>query len=225
MLLEEKRKQLVEIGIRTIDEGLTKGTGGNFSVCDRESGLMCITPSGMPYHQTKPEDIVVIDIQTGKIVDGDRIPSSECDMHRIFYKYRTDINALVHTHTTYAATYSCFRKPLPAIHYLTAFGGVEVKCADYATYGTVALAKNAFEAMKGNTAVLLANHGLLTGGEDLDTAYAVTAQIEYCCEMYCKAMAMARPDMQPVILPRDEMEMMVERFKGYGKVREEHEEI
>ena len=148
MLLEEKRKELVAIGQRAIREGLTTGTGGNFSVCDRESGLMCITPSGIPYVEIRPEQIVVMDVQTGKIVDGDAVPSSECDMHRIFYKYRTDIDAVIHTHTTYASTYSCFRKPLPAIHYLAAFGGTHVNCAEYATYGTVELARNAFKAME-----------------------------------------------------------------------------
>ncbi|MCQ2560869.1 MAG: L-fuculose-phosphate aldolase [Clostridia bacterium] len=224
MLLEEKRKELVEIGLRAINEGLTTGTGGNFSVCDRESGLMCITPSGVPYIKTKPENIIVMDIQTGKIVEGDGIPSSECDMHRIFYKYRTDINAVIHTHTTYASTYSCFRRPLPAIHYLTAFGGLEVNCAEYATYGTVALAKNAFEAMKGNNACLLANHGLLAGADTLDMAYGITEQLELCCKMYLTCMALSSERIDPVILPREEMELMVERFKGYGKVYEKHDE-
>ena len=115
MLLEEKRKELVAIGQRAIREGLTTGTGGNFSVCDRASGLMCITPSGIPYAETKPEQIVVMDVQTGAIVDGDAIPSSECDMHRIFYKYRTDIDAVIHTHTTYASTASADRCPRSTI--------------------------------------------------------------------------------------------------------------
>ena len=146
MLLEEKRKELVAIGLRAIREGLTTGTGGNFSVCDRASGLMCLTPSGIPYVEIRPEQIVVMDVQTGHVVEGDAVPSSECGMHRIFYKYRTDLDAVIHTHTTYASTYSCFRKPLPAIHYLAAFGGTHVNCAEYATYGTVQLAKNAFAA-------------------------------------------------------------------------------
>ena len=96
MLLEEKRKELVAIGLRAIHEGLTTGTGGNFSVCDRASGLMCLTPSGIPYVEIRPEQIVVMDVQNGKIVDGDAVPSSECDMHRIFYKYRTDLDAVTH---------------------------------------------------------------------------------------------------------------------------------
>ena len=171
------------------------------------------------------KQIVVMDVQTGEIVDGDAIPSSECDMHRIFYKYRTDIDAVIHTHTTYASTYSCFRRPLPAIHYLAAFGGTHVNCAEYATYGTVELARNAFKAMEGVNAVLLANHGLLTGAKTLDQAYNITEELEFCCKMVCTSMAMEASGVKPVVLPQDEMDRMVERFKGYGKVHEKHEEI
>lgn len=225
MILEDKRKELVEIGIRAIREGLTTGTGGNFSLCDRESGLMCITPSGIPYVAIRPEQIVVMDVQSGKIAEGEAVPSSECDMHRIFYKYREDIDALIHTHTTYASTYSCFRRPLPAIHYLAAYGGRAVNCAEYATYGTVELARNAFKAMEGNYAVLLANHGLLAGAGTLEKAYAITEEIEFCCRMVCTSMAMEASGLHPVVLPPEEMELMVERFKGYGKAQEQHEEI
>lgn len=224
MLLQAMREELIDCGLRAIKEGLTTGTGGNFSSCDRQTNLMAITPSAIPYSKIKPADIVLVDIVSGEIKDGHAVPSSESDMHRIFYKYRTDLNAIIHTHTPYAATLACFRKPLPAIHYLVAFGGVDVPCAQYATYGTVALAKNAFTAMEGRKAVLLANHGLLAGGANLDDAYAVTEEIELCCQLYCRAMSMNSLG-QPVLLPRDEMERMIERFRNYGKRIEEHDEI
>ncbi|HPF18722.1 MAG: L-fuculose-phosphate aldolase [Eubacteriales bacterium] len=224
MLLKSLREELIECGLSAIREGLTTGTGGNFSACDRDSGLMAITPSAIPYSQIEPKDVVLLDIQTGAIRDSEAIPSSECDMHRIFYKYRTDLNAIIHTHTPFAATLSCFRKPLPAIHYLVAFGGVDVPCAAYATYGTVALAKNAYQAMEGKKAVLLANHGLLAGGADLNDAFAVTEEIELCCQIYCRAMSMTSLG-EPVLLPLEEMEHMIDRFKNYGRRIEEHDEI
>ncbi|MBR3395168.1 MAG: class II aldolase/adducin family protein, partial [Firmicutes bacterium] len=90
---------------------------------------------------------------------------------------------------------------------------------------TVQLAKNAFAAMEGCKAVLLANHGLLAGGKDLNEAYNITEELEFCCRMVCNAMAMEASGLKPVVLPEDEMERMVERFKGYGKVYEKHEEI
>ena len=103
MLLEKERIEVMEYGKRMITEGLTKGTGGNISVFNRAKGLMAITPSGIDYLKIKPEDIVILDVQTGKVVDGNQVPSSESDMHRIFYKYRDDIDAVVHTHSKFAA--------------------------------------------------------------------------------------------------------------------------
>lgn len=221
MIMQKERRELIEYGKLLISEGLTKGTGGNLSVWNPEENLMAISPSGIPYADITENQIVIMDVETGKIVDGDAVPSSECDMHRIFYKYRDDIKALIHTHTTYAATVACLRRDLPPLHYLVAYAGVDVRCAEYATYGTVKLARNAFEAMKDRNACLMANHGLLAGGVDLNHAFNVTEEIEYCCELYCRASAMG----EPVILDEEEMVHMIDRFKNYGKRMEEHEAI
>ena len=221
MLLPEIRKEIIEYGKKAVRAGLTRGTGGNLSVCDRAGGTMAITPSGIDYFEIKPEQVILIDVQSGEIIDGSAVPSSERDMHRIFYKYRNDIDAIIHTHTAFAATIAALNWSLPPLHYLVAFAGTSVRCAKYATYGTVALAKNAFEAMEGRKAVLLANHGLLAGGSNLAEAFAVTEEIEFCCELYYRAKCVG----EPVLLPQDEMERMVERFKSYGRRIEEHEEI
>ncbi|MCL2011134.1 MAG: L-fuculose-phosphate aldolase [Synergistaceae bacterium] len=222
MLLREIRGEIIEYGKKAVQSGLTRNTGGNLSVCDRSSGIMAVTPSGIGYFEIQPEQIVLIDVQSGKVVDGDAVPSSERDMHRIFYKYRDDLNAIIHTHTTFAAAVSALNWALPPIHSLVASaGGMDVRCARYATYGTVALAKNAFEAMEGRKAVLLANHGLLTGGSNLAEAFAVTEDIEFCCELFYRAKCIGKP----VLLPLDEMAGMLELFKDYGRSVEEHEEI
>lgn len=213
MQLQSLREELIVYGKKLVESKLTTGTGGNLSICDRESNLMAITPSGIDYFKITPEQIVLIDVATGDIVDGTGVPSSECEMHRILYKYRTDINAVIHTHSTFAATISCLNQPLPAVHYLVAFAGVDVRCAPYASYGTVELAKNAFEAMKDRKACLLANHGLIAAGKDLAEAFAITETIEFCCELYCRAKSIG----EPVILPEKEMLYMIERFKDYGK--------
>ncbi len=120
---------------------------------------------------------------------------------------------MIHTHSTYAATLSCLNISLPAVHYLVAFAGQDVQCASYASFGTKKLAENALEAMKDRRACLLANHGLLAGGRDLMEAFTVTEEIEFCCELYCRAKSIG----EPVILPEDEMERMVERFQHYGR--------
>lgn len=221
MLLINERKEIIEYGKRMIKDSLTKGTGGNISVFVPESNLMAITPSGIDYMSLEPEDIVVLDVETGKVIDGKRVPSSESDMHRIFYKYRKDLKAIVHTHSKYASGLSCTGQGLPAVHYLLAVAGIEVPCAKYATYGTVKLAKNAYNAMVGTKAILLSNHGMLTGGENLSEAYNIAENIEFCCELYFISKVVGEPQ----ILPRKEMKDMIERFKEYGKRVEEHEEI
>lgn len=214
MLMQAERELLVEYGKKLISSGLTKGTGGNLSVCNREKKLMAITPTGIEYFRTKPEDIVILTID-GEKVEGDKLPSSEVEMHRVIYERRTDVDAVIHTHTIYATTLSCLNKPLPPVHYLVALAGLDVRCAKYATYGTKELAENAFEAMRDRKAVLLANHGLLSGAVDLPNAFNIAEEIEYCAELYYRTLCAG----EPVILPEDEMTRMLEKFKTYGQIK------
>ncbi len=216
MLLREERESIVEYGKKLVTSNLTKGTGGNLSVFNREKGLFAISPSGIDYFKIKVEDVVVMDLEGNK-VDGDRVPSSEYEMHRIFYANREDIDALIHTHTMYATTLACLNWELPPVHYMVALAGLNVRCAKYATYGTRELAENAFEAMKDRKAVLLANHGLLAGADTLANAFNITEEIEYCAELYYRAKSIG----EPVILPEEEMVLMMEKFKTYGQVKKE----
>ena len=216
MLLQKEREQIVEYGKKLIETNLTKGTGGNLSIFNREKQLMCISPSGIDYFKTRAEDVVVLDLDGNKI-EGDREPSSEYDMHRIFYKNRNDIDAIIHTHTMYATTVSCLNWDLPPVHYMLALAGKNVRCAEYATYGTKELAENAFAAMEDRKAVLLANHGLLCGAKDIANAFNITEEIEYCAELYYRTKAIG----QPVIIQSEEMDLMMEKFKTYGQVKED----
>jgi len=213
MILEKERNDVVKYCRKLITTGLTKGTGGNISIYNREQRLMAISPSGIDYFETEPEDIVVIDI-SGKIVDGKRKPSSEHELHRIFYVNRDDINAVVHTHSIYATVLATLRQPLPASSYLVAFSGLDVRCADYASFGSQELAELTFEAMTDRYAVLMANHGMLTGGKDILNAFNIAEQIEQCAEVYVKARAIG----EPVILDEEEMKRMIVKFnKSYGQ--------
>lgn len=208
MLLERERKLLVAYGKKLISHRLTTGTGGNLSIFNRDQELFAITPTGLDYFDTKPEDIVVLQVD-GDIVEGEREPSSELPMHRIFYQQRKDINALVHVHSRHATTLSCLNWDLPAVHYLVAFAGDKVKCAQYAAFGSEELARNGFEAMKNRKAVLLANHGLLTGGKDLPFAFDLAEVIEFCAEIYYRSKCIG----EPVILSAREMEVVAEKLK------------
>lgn len=215
ILLEKERKEIVEYGKKLIETGLTKGTGGNLSIFNREKNLMAISPSGIDYFKTRTEDVVVLDLE-GNRVDGDKKPSSEYHMHRIFYKNRDDIDAIIHTHTMYATTIACLNWELPPVHYMIALAGVNVRCAKYATYGTEELAENVFEAMEDRNAVLLANHGMLAGAKDLANAFNITEEVEYCAELYYRSKSIG----EPVILGEDEMIKMLDKFKTYGQVKE-----
>lgn len=216
LLLKSEREQIVEYGKKLIISNLTKGTGGNLSVFNRNKKLMAISPSGIDYFKIKPEDVVILDLNGNKI-DGDKEPSSEYEMHRIFYANRKDLDAIIHTHTMYATTIACLNWELPPVHYMVALAGLNVRCAKYATYGTKELAENAFEAMKDRKAVLLANHGLLAGAKDLANAFNITEEIEYCAELYYRTKSIG----EPVILSEEEMKLMIDKFKTYGQVKKE----
>jgi len=212
MLLLNERELLVEYGKKLIDKNLTKGTSGNLSIFNRDKKLFAITPSGIDYYNTKIEDIVIMDLDKN-VVEGSKKPSSEHNLHRIFYANREDIGAIVHAHTIYSTVLSCMNMSLPAIHYMIASAGKDVRCAKYATFGTEELAKNAYDEMKDRKAVLLANHGVLTGGKDIFEAFSILEDVEYVSELYIKAKNIG----EPVVIDEIEMEKIIEKFKSYGQ--------
>lgn len=209
------KSALIEFGKRLVADDLTKGTGGNLSYFDRKKEVMYITPTGIPFDEIIEEDIVGMSID-GSIVEGSKAPSSEWNMHLIFYRERTDLNAIIHAHTTYSTAVACLRGTLPAVHYMLATAGLDVRCAEYATFGTQELAENAFEAMTNRKASLLANHGVLAGGRDLPDAFNVLEELEYCSKLYYLASTMGTP----VIIRDDELENNAVKFKTYGQASE-----
>lgn len=214
MLMKDEREAIVEYSIKLIEHGLTKGTGGNISIFNRQEKIMAISPSGLDYYKTKPEDVVILDLE-GNIVDGKRKPSSEYNLHKIFYERRDDCNSVVHCHSMFSGVLSCLHWTIPASHYMIALAGKDVRCAEYATFGTQDLAENAFKAMKDRNAVLLANHGLLAVSVDLPNAFNTAEEIEFCAEMYYRAKCVG----EPFILSDEEMTVMDRKFNNYGQVK------
>ena len=216
MYLEEK-KELVEYGKKMSAEGLSSGTSGNLSIYLKEEGVVLITPSGIGYFDTEPEDIVVMDLE-GNIVEGSRKPSSEWHLHTLFYKNKPEAGAVVHTHSKYCTTLSTLRMPIKAVHYVIADAGTdEVPCAPYRRYGTEELAKVAVETAGESNAVLLANHGIVVCGKKLKSAYGLAKGMEYVAEIQVTAMSVG----EPVVLTKEEMEEVMEGFKTYGQVKRE----
>ncbi|BBM38200.1 putative L-ribulose-5-phosphate 4-epimerase [Leptotrichia hofstadii] len=214
MILEKEREQVIEYSLKLLSEGLTNGTAGNVSIFNREEGLVAISPTGVNYSELTPEMISIVDLE-GKLIEGLK-PSSELEMHMILYRNREDVNAVIHTHPVYTTVLACLRQDLPAIDYMIAVtGATKVRCAEYASYGTKELAENAYKAMGSSLAVILANHGLTTAGKDIANAFNITVQVEYISNLYIKARNIG----EPIILPDNEMNSMLERFKTYGQIK------
>jgi len=213
MLLSAERQQIVEYGKKLVSQGLTQATGGNLSIYNRQESLVSISPSGMDYFDISLGDVSVVSFQDCKVIEGEGNPSTELPMHLLLYRERPEANSVVHTHSISATALSCMRIDLPPIHYLVGFAGKKVSCASYAPFGTEALADNALQAMGESKAVLLANHGLLAFGSSLDHAFNIAEAIEFCCSIYCRCRSVS----EPVLLSDNEMEIVIEKFKTYGR--------
>ena len=213
MLMQKEREQVVEYGKMMSAARLSTGTSGNISVYNHELGLMAISPSGLDYFSTTPEDVVVTDLN-GNIVDGTRKPSSEWGLHTIFYQNKPDSGAVVHTHSMYCTIFACLGQSVKPIHYAIADAGVaEVPCAPYYPFGTPELAKAAIETCGEGKAVILGNHGLVTCGKDLKAAYSLACNMEFVAELQYRAMSIG----QPTYLTKEQMVDVMERFKTYGQ--------
>lgn len=218
MYIEEK-EILIEYGEKMSSEGLSSGTSGNISIFIPEKEVMLITPSGIGYFDIKAEDIVVMDLD-GNLVEGSRKPSSEWQLHSFFYKNKKDARAVVHTHSIYCTTLSALRMPIQAVHYVVADANTfEVPCAEYARYGTEELAEKAVKAAGDSNAVLLANHGIVTCGKNLKSAYGLAKGMEYVAQIQVLSMSAGKAH----ILNRDEMDEVLEGFKTYGQEKREVE--
>lgn len=213
MLLQEERELVVEYGKKMSADRLSTGTSGNISIYNAEKGLMAISPSGMDYFKTTPEDIVVTDLNAN-IVEGIRKPSSEWALHTEFYKNKPYARAVVHTHSMYCTTFAILGQPIKAVHYVIGdAGAAEIPCIPYYTFGTVELAQAAIAACGKCDAVLLGNHGMLACGKDIKSAYGLACNVEYIAELQYRAMCIGTPN----IVSDADMEVVMEKFKSYGQ--------
>ena len=218
--MKNERQQLLKIAQKLIETGLNKGTAGNASV-RFEDGFL-VTPSGMAVEDMATASMVKM--QFDGSFEADQIqpnikPSSEWRFHRDILRpdtlsSRPEINAVIHTHSMFATTLACLHKDIPPFHYMIAVaGGDTIRCAPYALFGSQALSDNALSALQDRKACLLANHGMIALGRDLDDALAVTVEVENLCEQYWRALQLGEPH----ILTEAEMRDVFQQFKGYGK--------
>ena len=205
------RRMLVEAAQGVERSGLSPGTSGNLSV--RVPGGFLITPTGVSYGAMDPADTVFLTSRGDPT--GDRLePSSEWRLHTAIYADRPDAGAIVHLHSPYATGFACLRLDIPAFHYMVAVaGGDSIRCSGYATFGTQALSDEALAALGERNACLLANHGVVTVGSRPAQAVKLAIEVEQLAKQYCITSSLA----PPVILSREEMREVLEKFKNYGQ--------
>lgn len=206
----ELSQKIIDTCLAMTRLGLNQGTAGNVSV--RYKDGMLITPTGMPYELMKPENIVYVD-GNGKHEDN-KLPSSEWQFHLAVYQTRPDADAVVHNHAINCAAVSILEKDIPPFHYMIAVGGTDhIPCVPYATFGTHQLAEYVKEGIKKSKAILLAHHGMISCGSDLDHALWLAQEVEVLAEWYIKLLA---TKLEIPLLNKEQMDVVLEKFKSYG---------
>ena len=213
MLLQKERELVVKYGKKMSADHITSGTAGNISIYNADKGLLAISPTGMDYFETSPEDVVVTDLDLN-IVDSKRKPSSELALHAEFYRNKPGIRAVVHAHSIYCTTFAVLNQPLRAVHYcIGSVGAPIVPVAPYHMYGTEELAKDTIKVCGKGNAVLLANHGVVTCGTDIESAYGLLCSLEFLAQVQYQSMCIGKP----TILDDAQMDCVIEKFKSYGQ--------
>ena len=193
--------------------GLNRGASGNISIKTNNGFL--ITPSGLNVEKVHADNMVELNFE-GVPLNGTN-PSSEWRLHAEIYKRKKGVGAVVHTHSNFACALSSLRQNLPAFHYMVAVGGGRnIRCCEYAIFGSKDLANKVVEALEGRMACLMANHGLVCCGKELDHAIFLAEELEALCKQYLTARSIG--DVK--ILSDSEMELVIEKFKNYGYAAE-----
>ena len=204
------REQMLAAALQLDAIGMNRGSTGNLSV--RIGPQWLVTPTGIAAQDLQPQSMVCMDMNGEP--QGPGKPSSEWRFHRDILVSRPDVGAIVHTHSRFAASFSCLHRDIPAFHYMIAIaGGDNIRCAPYALFGTQALSDYAIEALQGRKACLLGNHGLIAVGADLKKAITVAIEVESLCEQYWTALQLGEPH----ILSAEQMQLVHEKFKTYGQ--------
>lgn len=209
MLLENIRKQIIDVSLWMQKEGLIVGTAGNVSA--REGDLWAITPSGVPYEDLAPEDIVVCNLE-GEKLDGKLKPSSEFPLHLSVYRH-TDAQAITHNHAPASTALGLVVDEIPLSHYYSLMFGGPIRVAPYSYFGSDKLAQYVTEALQGRTGALMKNHGAITTGKDLWSAANMLPILEYVCEVQLRAMATGR---EIALLTQEEVAEAMGPIQSYG---------
>ena len=206
------RRQVVETAQAMSAKGLSPQRSGNVSV--RTGNGILVTPTGLPYADYEPDDMVKMSMD-GTIAEDQKKPSSEAPFHLAIYNAFPDAEAIVHCHSMAATALACARMEIPAFHYMVAVaGGVDSPCVPYATFGTQELSDFVAKGLAERDACLMANHGQIAIGRDLGSALELAHEVEVLSEQYVKLLSLG---VEPILLGDAEMAEVLDRFKGYGQ--------
>lgn len=208
----ELRKSLITACRQMNELGINQGTSGNISL--RHGDMMLISPSAIPYEQMQTEMIATMPIEGEYGAwTGPMQPSTEWRFHLDIMRARPEVSAIVHSHPTYATTLAITRRNIEACHYMVAaFGGVDIRCAPYATFGTKALSVHALKALEDRMGCLLANHGMIVLGENLEKAMWRAVELETIARQYYLSLVLGNPH----ILSKADIDDTLAKFSGYG---------
>ena len=212
----DQRNQIIEYSIKLNSTNLSPLRSGNISLRAREDDKegYLITPSGKKYETLKAEDIVFMGLNEELRDTSNQNPSSEWRFHRDIYLNKKDAQAIVHAHSPHATAVSSHGKTIPPFHYMIALaGGEDIKCADYATFGTEELSNNVIKALEERSACLMSNHGQVAFGKNLEDAFELAQEVENICHQYTIALKLG----EPKILSFEEMKKVLEKAKNYKK--------
>ena len=210
---DDVRREIIGVSQALDAAGLMPNKSGNVS-CRTAAGFL-ITPSGVPYAELTPAQLVELPLTATQEPAGGPRPSSEWRMHRAIYAARPEVQAIVHTHSPRATALACAGRGLPAFHYMIALAGGDVRCMPYATFGSDALADHAVQGLEDRRAVLLANHGVVAVGATPRRAAAVAAEVENMAGQYLDQLAAG---LQPQVLSDEEMATVLAKFENYGRI-------
>ena len=209
-MLESLSQQIIDTCLAMNAQGINQGSAGNVSV--RIDDGFLITPSGLAYDKLTPGDIVYMRMDGSH--EGLLMPSSEWRMHLDIYAARPEAGAVIHAHSTFATSLSCLRKEIPAFHYMVAVaGGTNIRCSNYALFGTQDLSGTMLKALDDRRACLLGTHGMICFHDDLDKVLWLAVEVETLAKQYWHACQAG----VPILLSDDQMVEALEKFKSYGK--------
>lgn len=214
LLLQDLRQSVCEGNCALPYAGLVTWTSGNVSGRDPETGYVVIKPSGVRYEELTPEDMVVLDLE-GHSIEGHLKPSVDAPTHLYIYRHRREVNAVVHTHSTFATAFAALGRPIPV--YLTAiadeFGG-PIPAGGYAQIGGEEIGQEIVRSMGDSPAILLKNHGVFTVGSTVMAAVKAAVMTEDVARTVYYALQMGQPDE----IPPEEVKRARQRYlEKYGQ--------